>query len=360
MILVAKTNSNKNTYSIILLALIIMQGLFSGCSKDQKLKLHSLTGQTMGTSYSVKVILANNAIIKIPALALSFKKILQDINQSMSTYIKDSELSKLNLAPQQKEIVLSKDLYYVINEAIKISQLSLGAYDITLGPLVNLWGFGPQKKLDTILPLKSDITQALARTGYKNLKLNNQRSSLVKMLPNMYLDLSSIAKGFAVDKLADFLKASKISNFLVEIGGEIRTEGDKYGAGWGIGILTPDQSVNQPIKRVYSKHFMALATSGDYLNFYKVGGDKYSHTISPKSGTPVKFPLTSVTVISKKSCLHSDAWATALFSLGPELGYALALKLKIAAYFIIKTKDAADRPIFKQLATPSFNKLVGK
>jgi len=228
-----------------------------------------------------------------------------------------------------------------------VSEMTDGAYDVTVGPLVNLWGFGPQDTHDKI-PARGAIESARARTGYHNLELRQTPAAIRKRLPGLYVDLSSIAKGYAVDRVARLLEGQGIENYLVEIGGELRGKGhNERGTAWRIGIERPsanDRAVYKALKLDRS----GLATSGDYRNYFEHDGQRYSHIINPLTGQPVSHKLASVTVIAA-SAMRADALATALMVLGPQDGYALAEHEGIAAFFIVKVGKG-----FTNKASPAF------
>lgn len=283
----------------------------------------------MGTAYHVKWIAADDthrAQIKQQIDAL-----LVDINQQMSTYIKDSELSLFNAAPSDTQRKVSAELYEVLSLAQQISERTHGAYDISVGPLVNLWGFGPKGRI-TKAPSDADIAAVRARVGYQKLSLLADQT-IAKSAP-LYLDLSSIAKGYAVDKLAQLLESRGVKAYLVEIGGELRTLGTKpNGADWRIAIESP--TAGRTIQKIVDVSNIAVATSGDYRNYFEQDGVRYSHTIDTQTGKPVSHNLASVTVLAV-DCATADALATSFLAMGTERALEYATKHAIEAFFIIK------------------------
>ena len=262
------------------------------------------------------------------------EKILSEINQSMSTYIEKSELSKINYSKSSDWHTLSDDLFTVIEHANSISKKTNGAFDITIGPLVNLWGFGPNKSENKI-PSTESIELVKKDIGYRKILLNKSQKKISKLVPDLYLDLSGIAKGFAVDKIARHLEKKNLENYLIEIGGELLANGinnDKMI--WQIGIENPDGR-DKKVKRIIQLKNMAMATSGDYKNYFEENGVRYSHTIDPVTGNPIKHKLVSVTVLDS-TALNADALATAFMVMGPEKTLSLASDLKVAVYLIIK------------------------
>jgi thiamine biosynthesis lipoprotein len=225
----------------------------------------------------------------------------------------------------------------VIEQALVISELTDGAFDITVGPIVNLWGFGPGPEPENI-PDDIQINTVLQNVGYHYLQTRHDPPSIQKKRSDLYIDLSGIAKGYAVDVLAEYLEGLGISNYLVEIGGELRANGNNPDSNyWRIGIEKPITN-GRMLQRVIMLDNTSMATSGDYRNYVENDNIRYSHTIDPNTGRPISHRLASVTVIAS-SAMYTDALATALMVLGPEKGYHLAEDNNIAALFIVKTDD---------------------
>ena len=292
-----------------------------------------ISGLTMGTTYSVKIKNDNQTVNK-KNMRNDIEKILSEINQSMSTYIEKSELSKINYSKSLGWHTLSDDLFTVIEHANNISKKTNGAFDITIGPLVNLWGFGPNKS-ENKMPSTESIELVKKDIGYRKILLNKSQKKISKLVPDLYLDLSGIAKGFAVDKIARHLEKKNLENYLIEIGGELLANGinnDKMI--WQIGIENPNVRDKQ-VKRIIQLKNMAMATSGDYKNYFEENGVRYSHTIDPVTGKPIKHKLVSVTVLDS-TALNADVLATAFMVMGPEKTLLLASDLKVAVYLIIK------------------------
>jgi len=311
-----------------------------------------LSGVTMGTVYEIKVNSPRAPGIR-GKIQLGVARILDHIDKSMSTYNPDSELSIINKNLTTSWLPVSADLYQVLDDALKISRLTNGAFDITVGPLVNLWGFGPEHKTG-IIPSEQDIRSRLTSTGYHNLALRPDPRSLSKKIPGMYIDLSGIAKGYGVDKIAEYLEGMGFVNYLVDIGGEVSVRGiNDEGTPWKIGIEKPIAG-QRSVQRVVPLRDIAMATSGDYRNFFEVDGKRYSHTIDPKTGRPVTHNLVSVTVLNSSTAM-ADALATGLLVLGPASAAELAEKHGITAYFIMHKNDG-----FEELETPAFTDLIGK
>jgi thiamine biosynthesis lipoprotein len=287
----------------------------------------------MGTTYSVKIN-ADNAFVEKNQISDDIDEILSEINQSMSTYIKESELSNINFSTISDWQSLSDDLFEVIDHAINVSLKTNGAFDITIAPLVNLWGFGPDE-LQNKIPTDEIIELTKKNTGYKKISIDKSLKKISKLDPNLHIDLSGIAKGFAVDKIARYLDKHGFKNYLIEIGGELIGKGlNKDNEIWQIGIENPDNN-SDTIKRIIQLKDMAMATSGNYMNYFEKDGVRYSHTINPVTGKPIKHKLASVTVLDN-SAMNADALATAFMVLGSEKALSLADNLEIAIYLIIK------------------------
>ncbi len=303
----------------------------------------------MGTSFSIKISSYSDHIPK-KQLKLQIDAVLDGINQGMSTYQEDSEISRFNQSSSIDWQQSSADLISVLVEANKISRLTQGAFDVTVGPLVNLWGFGPDPRI-LKAPEKNKIKQALNQIGYKKLLIDKELPKIKKTIPDLYLDLSALAKGYAVDEVAELLEKHGFLNYLIEIGGELRLRGKNInGNHWRIGIEKPVVN-GRFIQKVLPVTDISMATSGDYRNYFEDDGVRFSHTIDPRTGRPITHKLASVTVFSD-SAMEADALATAMMVLGPAEGFDFAELHKIAAYFIIKKDDD-----FKEQSTSAFKNL---
>ncbi len=334
------------------LALLIPLAFLS-CSKpnaDATREQIVFSGGTMGTSYNIKIVEPTSTNLDQEKLHSDIKDLLQDINQQMSTYIEDSDLSLFNQAPADEWVEVSKNLVDLFRVSIDLSEKSSGAFDITVGPLVNLWGFGPEHN-DSELPSEAEIQRRKALTGYKKLKLRDDPPSIKKSIDGLYCDLSAIAKGWGVDQVAELIESKNLHNYLVEIGGEIRAKGSNLkGNPWRIGVSSPDPRT--PLQKIIDVRDVGIATSGDYRNYFEKDGVRYSHTIDPRVGRPISHNLASITVIHE-SCMMADAYATAIDVLGVEEGLALAEKENLPAFFIVKTSNG-----FKEEMTESFKQYI--
>lgn len=328
--------------------ILILVFLLSGCANQSSIEKYPFdySGPTMGTSFSIKASQLPNGV-KAHRVEKLIKRKLVEINQRMSTYIKDSELSLINSSTNTSARFISPELYQVISVAQEVSRLSGGAFDITVGPLVNLWGFGPDKALYQA-PDAQVIKQTLANVGYDKIVLTTRLLTLYKDSPNVKIDLSALAKGYAVDEVAKLLEQQGITNYMVEIGGELYLRGKNLqGDNWRIAVEKPN-SKSRELHKILSITDIGMATSGDYRNFFEQDGQRFGHTIDPRTGSPVKHKLASVTVLSDTTII-ADAWATAFMVLGSEEGYKIAEQHELAVLFIIKTEAG-----FAELATPLF------
>jgi len=315
---------------ILLIAIIALSACNPNASGRQ---LTKFSGLTMGTSWSVKVVDLPKTVDP-STVDSSIRKTLAEINRSMSTYDPQSELSQFNSSSSTDWFTASDALVEVIATAIEVSKLTDGAFDVTVGPLVNLWGFGPPGARSKA-PDENEIESARARTGYTNMEVRQTPAAIRKQLPGLYVDLSAIAKGYAVDRIADLLEQQGIESYLVEIGGELRGKGQNESAtSWCVGIERPS-ATERGLYAAVEIDGAGLATSGDYRNYFEQDGQRYSHTINPVTGRPVTHRLASVTAVTA-SAMRADALATALMVLGPEDGYALAEREDIAVFFIVK------------------------
>lgn len=299
-------------------------------------QLH-LTGNTMGTYYSIKVVDVDET--RAQALQAEIDRRLEQLNDQMSTYRKDSELSRFNQHQGADPFPVSSDTARVVTAALQLGRLTDGALDVTVGPLVNLWGFGPDARPSRI-PSESQLAETRARTGLQHLRVgvDSEAEYLYKQLPELYVDLSSIAKGFGVDMVSEYLSEEGITNHLVEIGGEVRLSGlNRHDQPWSIAVEKPGPGTGS-VQQVIAVGNSSVATSGDYRNYYELDGERLSHTIDPATGHPITHQLASVTVIHP-SCMIADGLATALTVMGPERALAFAEQHRLAVYLLTKTDD---------------------
>ena len=299
---------------------ILLLFCFLACGTAEHDAQYEWSGLTMGTSYQVKVTGIHIDKDKKHIIATQIDSSLKSVNAQMSTYDPMSEISLFNKNLQTVPVKISQPFYKVLETAMDISHQSGGAFDITVGPLVNLWGFGPGK-VDKKMPVDTEIKKALSVIGFQNLVLSDGEY-ISKTIPNVQIDLSAIAKGYGVDVIADLMENYNFKNYMVEVGGEVRVKGvNASNECWKIGIDKPKHASipGQQLQEILCLNDVAVATSGDYRNYFFNNGKYYSHTIDPVSGYPVNHNLASVTIITL-SCMLADGLATATMVLGPEKG----------------------------------------
>lgn len=332
----------------ILILFTFISFVFISCNTSDQSEVFSYAGTTMGTTYSIKIVeLSDKAIL--PDLQIRIDSVLVEVNRQMSTYIKDSEISLFNSSHDTSWFKVSKDFAVTVNDAINISKVSTNFYDITIGPIVNLWGFGPQA-MPQVIPSDEQIAEARKFTGISKLMVNEKFDAIKKSTPNLYCDLSSIAKGFGVDKVSYLLNDNGYNNYMVEIGGEVRTKGKNLKKEkWKIGIPSPN---HRDLQKVIGISNVSVATSGDYLNYFEKDGVRYSHLIDPTTGRPISHNLASVTVVNN-DCRTADALATAINVMGPELGYEFALEKKLPIFMIVRENNS-----FIEKMTPQFEEFI--
>lgn len=319
----------------------------AACSPSDRPRVYRLDGRTMGTTYHITAVVGPSVALAENALQMRVDKALENVNQIMSTYIADSELSMLNKIPVNQAIIVSQALFDILLLSSKISEQSGGAFDVTVGPLVNLWGFGPDKSVNKKPELVA-IEDAKARVGYQQVLLDREKRQIVKQA-NVTIDLSAIAKGYGADVIAKLFSQVGIGDYMIEVGGEIAVAGNNpAGTPWRIGVEQPTLAQTGVMEAV-STPMGGIATSGDYRNYFEVDGKRFSHTIDPKTGYPIEHHLASVTVVAP-SAAEADAWATAINVLGPDAGYKLAVEKSLAVYLIIRHEGS-----FVTKSSPAFN-----
>ncbi len=328
-----QTRSFQNASFVFIIFSLLL--VLAACTKPTENAMH-LNGKTMGTTYHITIAQPGD-LINQRALQMQVDKLLQTVNQQMSTYIADSQISQFNALPPNEWMTVDTDFISVLNISIDLSKQSHGKFDITIGPLIELWGFGKNWHAD--VPSDEAIAKAMARTGWEQLQIDAQANRILKKIP-LTLNVSAVAKGFGVDKVADYLEAQGLSNYLVEIGGEVRVKGlNPKQKAWKLGIEKPALQSSQQVQQVIQIKDQAVATSGDYRNYFEQDGQRYSHTIDPQSGRPVKHRIASVTVIAETAAA-ADGYATTLNVIGSiDEAMVLAENQQLAAYFILHTDD---------------------
>lgn len=315
--------NNKLLKPIIFIVFIIFSYvLISSRATTKSPKQYVISGYTMGTTYTVK--LANIYLSEKQLINLRSKinKTLESVNKQMSTFDSDSEISLFNNYSSDAPVKISEDFAKVMKLSQQISRKTDGAFDPTLSPLINLWGFGNTERTNSV-PSKKDISKALKNVGYKYVIL--KESKLIKKNPHVQLNLSAIAKGYGVDKLAEVISSTGCKNYMVEVGGEVVCSGlNESGKVWRIGIQDPEYNseVGSNNIMIISLKNKAIATSGDYRNYFVYKGKNYSHVIDPRTGYPAEANVASSSVIAD-NCALADALATSLMVMGPKKGLAL-------------------------------------
>lgn len=326
--------------------------VLSACQKEGiSNPLLSYSGSALGTTYSIKIPAPLPDHLTYQELQNDISVLLKDIDDSMSTFNPESDLYQFNHRDQTEWFPVADPFYQVVTNALRIGHLTDGAFDISIGGIVDLWGFGPSLKLDTI-PTEDQIRQLLDHVDYRKIKTRPDPPAIRKTDRRMVIDLSAIAKGYAVDRVAAFFDKQGILSYLIEIGGEIRTKGTKESQKpWRIAIEKP--VINQrSIYKIVELMNLSMATSGDYRNYFVKDGRRYSHMINPYTGKPVETDIASVSVVHR-SCMIADAFATAFMVLGPQKGMRIAEKENLAVLFI-ERKDG----ILTEISSSSFKQLI--
>jgi thiamine biosynthesis lipoprotein len=325
-----------NKFVPIIFVLVV---LLLPATSDAK-REHLIAGRTMGTTYHIKVV--TGVFGGVSGLKEKIDRRLVAINQVFSTYIKDSEISRFNGFKQEGErFPVSDDFIQVMRVAAKIHQLSEGAWDATVNPLVELWGFGPTQR-QFIKPPATEIKALIQKIGFDRIRVE-EPNFLVKNLATVTLDLNSIAKGFAVDQISDLVATAGFKDYLIEIGGEVYAAGVRAdGKNWRVGINRPqkDAGFNEVYKAVSIAN-QAFATSGDYRNFFEIDDQRYSHVIDPRSGYPVSNGVVSVSIIAG-NCTVADGLATAIMVMGAEKGIRLVDRMSdLEAFIVVEKSDGS-------------------
>ncbi|WP_065238979.1 FAD:protein FMN transferase [Gallibacterium genomosp. 3] len=298
--------------------------------------MFSLSGETMASIWNVKIA-ETVSKSKQEMLENKIKRVLYQVNQQMSPFLPNSEISQFNASTSTDPIRISPEMRLVVDKALTICQETQGIYDITISPLVNIWGFGA---LDVEKhPSSEQVARALKKVNYQALCLSDD--GLSKQQADIHIDLCSIAKGFAVDRIAEILENQGLQNYLIEIGGELRLSGSRYGQTWVVGLERPQWGggVYEQIL-TFKDVSKGIATSGNYRNYFKDDGKVAAHEINTKTGYSSTSSILSVTVIAD-NCMIADGYATALFLLG-ESAFEFAEKHKIAALFMVSSPSSSQ------------------
>lgn len=335
----------KKTNPFLKFSLLLLLFSLAACSEQNAKQPVRLQGQIFG-SFWLATLPDEWTAKQVEAIEAGIQGELEKVDLAMSTYKTDSELSQFNQADLNEWIEVSAPLFEVLSISQSVAETSQGAFDVTLGGLVNLWSFGPEARPEEI-PDKGLLKERLAAVGYKNLELNAKQQA-ARRLNNSFVDLSGVAKGYAVDKVAEWLRQQGVSNFLVNVGGEIVVAGYRADEQpWRVGVELPDGS-QQTAHHILPILNESVATSGDYRNFYEVDGQRMSHTINPKTGWPIQHDLASVTVIDSSNA-KADAWATAFMVMGTEASLRMANSEKIKVLLISKENKVWKTQMSKAL-----------
>ena len=310
----------------------VMVSLLSACDRQSQLVFD---GRTMGTTYQVKLVPSEQSVSD--DLGQKIQSRLDSLNNTFTTYQQDSELMLLNRAPVGQIYAVSQDMLHVLNTAKEVHQLTSGAFDPTVGALVNLWGFGPENTGNRV-PSETDIATELGLLGFNKLQITPDATSITRS-SDIALDMSAVAKGYAVDAVAELLEQEGFNNYLVEVGGELRLKGVKANKDpWRIAIEAPSLERGL-VQKVLVPGDAAVATSGDYRNYFEKDGKRYSHTIDPRTGYPLDHQLASVTIIAE-TAVFADALATGFMVLGADASLKIAEENKLAVYLLVKEGEA--------------------
>jgi len=300
--------------------------------------IHDLDGLTMGTSWSVRLVA--DPRLDLPRLRLGVQRELDAIVAQMSHWEPESDLGRFNRAEAGSWQPLPEAFFEVLSYALEVAEASGGAYDPGAGALVNLWGFGPERRHDQpgfTTPGAAAIAALVGRTG---IKLDRDRRR-ARQPGGVQLDLSAVAKGYGVDQVARHLERQGLRHYLVEVGGELRGAGVKPdGQPWWVALEQPPSmhdTASDPL--LLALHGLAVATSGDYRRYVDLDGQRHSHTLDPRNGYPVRNGVASVSVIHPE-CMAADALSTALTVLGADQGLRFAEERGLAARWLIRDGDA--------------------
>jgi len=328
------------------LFLILLLSLFIGGSyRANRINNPLLRGETMGTTYSIRLSGTYNKN-DLELLANKINKLLLEINQQMSTWLDNSQISLFNKNYSTNPITVSENFYKVVSNSLIIAKNSGGAFDPTLQPLLNLWGFGSESK-ESKFPSDDDIKLVLQQTGWGKIELLNN-NQIKKKNGELALALGAIAKGYSVDSISDVLNKKGYADYFIEVGGEVKVQGlNPEGNKWKIGIQDPEATLfDYSLHGIVNIDAGSLATSGGYRNFIEKNGKLYAHIVDPRNGKAINSDILSVSVLSDK-CVDADAWATALYVLGVEEGLTcVESQPNIEALFIKKKLNDKVETIF--------------
>ena len=328
---------------LILSCVVILIAFFSSCQNP--VKQHHLEGFVQGTYYNIRYYDPKNRDLR-----KQIDSLLNDFNKTASIFDSSSIISRINR--NEENVILNNDFIEIFNIAMEVSRNTDGAFDITVGQLVNAWGFGPEKRKTMTKEIVDDL---LSCVGYTKISIQNNK--VVKETPCIHLNFNAIAKGYSVDMLGRFFEKLSIENYLIDIGGEVFAKGDKLGTPWMLGIEQPttEKEAERELVTTIPLRNMALATSGNYRKYYEQDGTRYAHTISPQTGYPVVNTLLSATVLHPKTA-YADAYATSFMVMGLEKSLEMIEQYpELQVFFIYE-----DQGELKTFATEEMWKLIKK
>jgi thiamine biosynthesis lipoprotein len=338
--------------TVFLLAFVLL----SACSQQEETKPLRFQGQIFGTFW-LATFPDDWSEQQAEQLEAGIQRELQAVDAGMSTYREDSELNRLNRHELGEWLPVSEELFEILQISQTISEASSGAFDVTVGGLVNLWSFGPEHRPEEI-PDTQELQKRLANSGYQYLELDADKQQ-VRRLKDFYIDLSAVAKGYAVDQVAAWLESQGVENYLVDIGGELIVGGErKPEQPWRIGVEVPDGSLQQA-HHILPLIDASIATSGDYRNYYELEGRRLSHTIHPKTGWPIDHNLASATVQHPSNAV-ADAWATAFMVMGVEESLETARRENIKALLISRKGETWETWLSEAMQEQLGSELTGK
>jgi len=319
---------HRSVWIVLLFAVLLVLG---ACSKEARDPIR-ISGPAQGTTYSITVMNPPGDMTR-DGLQTAMQQIIDRIDRQMSTWRDDSELSRFNAADAGEWVEVSPELAKLTAKALKIGRATDGAFDVTLAPVLRIWGFGAGADRPSRLPDADELAAARENTGIGRIEVRRDPSALRKQADALEIDLAGIAQGYSVDRLAERLDEMGATRYLVELGGELYARGHKKGrTPWRIGVEKPESGVRQ-IERVVELADAGMTTSGDYRDYFELEGRRFSHTIDPRTGRPVAHDLRAVTVVAEDA-MTADAMATALLVMGPEAGRDYAQAHDIAALFV--------------------------
>jgi thiamine biosynthesis lipoprotein len=339
--------SGARRWLVVVLVLVLT---VSGCSGEQREPVR-VSGPAQGTTYSVTVMNPPGDLDRA-RLKAAMDELIAKVDKQMSTWRDDSQITRFNAASSGEWVPVSPELAHLTARALALGRETGGAFDVTLGPILKVWGFGAGANEPDHLPNADELAAAREKTGIGLVEVRDQPPALRKRSPDVTLDLAGLAQGYTVDLLSDRLDALGAKRYLVELGGELYAKGNKHGRSpWRIGVEKPKAGTRE-IERVVGLADAGMTTSGDYRDYFELDGRRFSHTIDPRTGRPVAHDLRAVTVIAKDA-LMADAMATALLVMGPQAGLDYANTHDIAALFV-----SGNAPAYTETYSTAFEPYI--